>query len=153
MDWPQPEQSKPLNQITVSEFWILEDGKVEDMENRNVIPIFGHSSLEIPNFGRAVFWILVDIIGSEGSKRKTSEVGHRAGRRGRGTFRRWFRGFRKTAEEESGNWSFRVYVYVVEFRLFFDLTYMCVCVCDICIRVRGSVFEFSPTAYILELFR
>ena len=31
------------------------DGKAEDIENRNVIPIFGHSSLEILNFGRAVF--------------------------------------------------------------------------------------------------
>lgn len=38
------------------------------------------------------------------------------------------------AEEKSGNWSFRVCVYVVEFRLFSDLMYMCMCVCDIYVR-------------------
>lgn len=48
------------------------------------------------------------------------------------------------AEEKSGAElsCVRVCVYVVEFRLFSDLTYMCMCVCDICIRVRGSVFGF-----------
>lgn len=71
------------------------------MENRNQFPAFGYYSFGIPNFDRVVFWILVDIIGSIGSKRKTSEDGRRVGRRGRGTFCRWARGFWKMAEEKN----------------------------------------------------
>lgn len=116
-------------------------------------PAFGYSSLDILKSARQYIWILVDTIGSIGSKRKTSEDGHRVGRRGRGAFRQWARGVLADSRKEERKLEFscvRVRGRVSAFgrirllRIRVRVRYM---------YVRGSVFEFSPMVYILELLR
>ena len=60
-------------------------------------------------------------------------------------FADWLEEFWQTAEEESRNWSFHVCVYVVEFRLFSDLTYIrvryiCMCVVEFLSFRRWSIY-------------
>ena len=129
------------------------------MESRNVIPAFGYSSLGILEIGKTVYSDSSWHIGSIGSKRKTSEESYHHDRRvaePRAVSSLVKKGFHKTAEEESRNWSYRVYVYVVEFRLFSDLTYIrvryiCMCVVEFLSFRRWSIYWSCSDKFHAEI--